>query len=111
MRCPHAPRPLRRGLLVLLSPDDFVGEHPHEGTREKPGPDTWVSRRVDGAWSAAAVMPSPQGPKRTLTAFEKLEVPVKQGASSGATRYQTWKVRRSPADQPPVARRPGPKVA
>lgn len=37
----------------------FLGEHPHEHAREKPGPDIWVSRRVDGAWSTATVVPPP----------------------------------------------------
>jgi WD40-like Beta Propeller Repeat len=37
----------------------FLGQHPHEHAREKPGYDLWVSRRVDGAWTTAQVVPPP----------------------------------------------------
>ncbi len=66
-----APRPLSlyanddRALTVdmSVSPDGtelyFLGDHPHEYAREKPGNDLWVSRRVKGGWAAAEVVPPP----------------------------------------------------
>ena len=48
---------------MAVSPDGqelyFLGQHPHEYAPEKPGYDLWVSRRVDGAWSTAQVVPPP----------------------------------------------------
>jgi hypothetical protein len=66
-----APRPLlvypggTRAVAVdmTVSPDGrelyFLGQHPHEFAPEAPGYDIWVSRRVDGAWSTAQVVPPP----------------------------------------------------
>jgi hypothetical protein len=48
---------------MSVSPDGqelyFLGQHPHELAREKPGYDLWVSRRVEGVWSTAQVVPPP----------------------------------------------------
>jgi len=48
---------------MAVSPDGldlfFLGQHPHEHAPENPGYDLWVSRRVDGAWSTAQVVPPP----------------------------------------------------
>ena len=48
---------------MSVSPDGqelyFLGQHPHEGARENPGYDLWVSRRVNGDWSTAQVVPAP----------------------------------------------------
>lgn len=48
---------------MSVSPDGqelfFLGQHPHEHAREKPGYDLWVSRRVEGVWSTAEVVPPP----------------------------------------------------
>jgi len=48
---------------MALSPDGtelyFLGQHAHEHAPESPGRDLWVSRRVDGAWTEARVVPSP----------------------------------------------------
>lgn len=48
---------------MSVSPDGkalyFLGQHPHEFAREKPGYDLWVSRRVNGAWATAEVVPPP----------------------------------------------------
>lgn len=48
---------------MSVSPDGqelyFLGQHPHAYAPEDPGYDLWVSRRVDGAWSTAQVVPPP----------------------------------------------------
>lgn len=66
-----APRPLMvypdgaRAVAVdmAVSPDGselyFLGEHPHEHSDDPSSWDLWVSRRVDGAWATARVVPEP----------------------------------------------------
>lgn len=66
-----APTPLEvygrsvRDLAVdmAVSPDGerlyFLGRHPHAGAPAKTTADIWVSHRVDGGWSLAAVVPPP----------------------------------------------------
>ncbi len=66
-----APRPLPvypdgdRALAVdmAVSPDGtelfFLGEYPHAHASAAPGYDLWLSRRVDGAWTTAEVVPPP----------------------------------------------------
>lgn len=48
---------------MAVSPDGqalyFLGRHPHADSGQEPGPDIWVSRRVDGAWATAEVVPAP----------------------------------------------------
>jgi hypothetical protein len=48
---------------MSVSPDGrelyFLGQHPHEHAPEDPPYDLWMSRRVDGAWSTAQVVPPP----------------------------------------------------
>ena len=48
---------------MSVSPDGrelyFLGQYPHEYARDNPGYDLWVSRRVDGFWSTAQVVPPP----------------------------------------------------
>jgi hypothetical protein len=48
---------------MSVSPDGqelfFLGEHPHPYATGKPGSDIWVSRRVQGAWATAVVVPPP----------------------------------------------------
>jgi hypothetical protein len=48
---------------MAVSPDGtalyFLGEYPHEHATGKPGPDIWVSRRVNGELTTAQVVPPP----------------------------------------------------
>jgi hypothetical protein len=48
---------------MAISPDGqelyFLGQHPHEYAPENPPYDLWVSRRVDGGWATANVVPPP----------------------------------------------------
>lgn len=48
---------------MSVSPDGerlyFLGQHPHPGDPEGQSTDIWVSRRVDGGWSTAEVVPAP----------------------------------------------------
>lgn len=48
---------------MSVSPDGrelyFLGQYPHDDAPEKPGYDLWVSRRVDGTWATAHVVPTP----------------------------------------------------
>lgn len=48
---------------MAVSPDGerlyFLGRHPHPGDPDGRSTDIWVSRRVDGAWSTAEVVPAP----------------------------------------------------
>jgi hypothetical protein len=66
-----APRPLllfpdRSKAVAVdmsISPDGewlyFMGQHPQGHAQETPNPDIWVSRRVNGAWAPAQVLPPP----------------------------------------------------
>ncbi len=48
---------------MSVSPDGrelyFLGQHPHAAAVEKPGLDIWMSRKVNGTWAAATVVPAP----------------------------------------------------
>lgn len=48
---------------MAVSPDGrelyFLGQHRHEYAPEKPSYDLWVSRRIDGRWATAEVVPPP----------------------------------------------------
>ena len=48
---------------MSVSPDGrelyFLGQHPHPHASGEPGYDIWASRRVDGRWSTAEVVPPP----------------------------------------------------
>jgi hypothetical protein len=48
---------------MAVSPDGqelyFLGQHPHEHSPEEPPYDLWVSRREDGRWGTARVVPPP----------------------------------------------------
>lgn len=48
---------------MSISPDGqslyFMGQHPKGHAQETPNPDIWVSRRVNGEWAPAHVLPSP----------------------------------------------------
>jgi hypothetical protein len=102
------PRPLRvfpgqaRAVAVdmSVSPDGrslyFLGQHPHEFAPEKPGYDLWVSRRVNGAWGTAQVVPPPV----STPADELYPVVVGDGSlyftsnRSSPARFDTYRAQR-----------------
>lgn len=75
---PDAARAVAVDMAVSLDGQElyFLGQHPHEHAPENPGYDLWVSRKVDGAWSTAQVVPPP-----VSTAAEEL-YPVVVGDGS-----------------------------
>ena len=48
---------------MSISPDGewlyFMGQHPQGHAQETPNPDIWVSRRVNGEWTPAQLLPPP----------------------------------------------------
>ncbi len=54
----------------------FLGQHPHQHSREAPGLDLWVSYRVAGEWSTAQVVPPPV----TTSATESYPTAVADGS-------------------------------
>jgi hypothetical protein len=107
-----APRPLPlyasgdRALTVdmSVSPDGtelyFLGDGPHVFAPEKAGNDLWVSRRVDGVWAAAEVVPPP-----VRTEFDEIYTSVVADGSlyfssdrpgSVGDRYDLWRAQRLP---------------
>lgn len=88
---------------MAVSPDGdslyFLGQHPHPGAPVDPTTDIWVSRRVDGKWSTAEVVPAP-----VSTAAEELyPVVVADGSlyfssdrDNDAGRLALWRAQRLP---------------
>jgi hypothetical protein len=86
---------------MSVSPDGqelyFLGQHQHEYAPENPGYDLWVSRRVDGAWSTAQVVPPPV----STSAEEFYPVVVGDGSlyfssnrAGGLERYDVYRAQR-----------------
>ena len=98
------PGPARASAMdMAVSPDGqelyFLGRHTHEYAPEKPGYDLWVSRRVNGAWSTAQVIPPPV----STSAVEIYPVVVEDGSlyfssdrPGGLGRFDLYRAQRLP---------------
>ena len=80
----------------------FLGEYPLADDPEKQGYDIWVSRKVDGRWTTAALVPPPVS---TPSTQELYPVVVRDGSlyfvsnRANGERYQLYRAQKRPDGQ------------